>query len=255
MAINEHLLYLFFLILVRMTSMFMTAPVFSQRSMPARYKIGLGGLMAILLTPVIDTYQVDLVFDQLTVIMLVFKEILTGVSIGFTMSLLFAGIEFAGEYISMDMGISMAQAFDPTVSQNMSIIATLKNILALLIFLIIDGHHFLVEAVAYSYKVVAIGDWQLSSLGVDKLIRLSAQVFIIGIKVAAPIMVALFLTSVAMGIIARAVPQMNIFFVGFPIRIAVGFLFLSLGFPLFIYLFQKLLNNFEHDIIYLLKVL
>ena len=255
MVINEHLLYLFFLILVRATSMFMTAPVFSQRSMPARYKIGLGGLMAILLTPVVNAMHIDLVFDQLTAVVLVFKEILTGVSIGFTMSLLFAGVELAGEQISMDMGISMAQVFDPSVSHNMSVIATLKNTLAILIFLIIDGHHFLVQAVAYSYEVVSIGDWQLSSFAVEKIFRLSAQVFIIGIKVAAPIIVALFLTSVAMGIIARAVPQMNIFFVGFPIRIAVGFLFLSLGFPLFVFLFQKLLNNFEQDIIYLLKVL
>lgn len=255
MAITEHQIYLFFLILVRTTSMFMSAPAFSDRAIPARYKIGLGGLVSLLLLPVVDGPAIATSFNHLTAIILVLKEMLTGIIIGFALTMLFAGVEFAGEYVSLDMGFSLVQVYDPTFNQTFSIIARLKSILAILIFLIIDGHHFLLQAVVYSYEVIPVGGWQLSYLAVDKLMRISAQVFVIGIKIAAPAIVALFLTSVAMGIIARAVPQMNIFFVGIPVRIVVGLVFLALGFPLFVMLFHKLLTSFETDIVYLLQVL
>ncbi len=255
MTYTEHQIYLFFLILVRVSSMFMVAPVFSFRGVPVRLKVGLAGLMALLLFPVVDAGPVNLEFNHLTAVILVFQEIVTGLSIGFVMSLLFAGIEMAGEFISLDMGFTMAQIFDPNFNHTVSVIGRTKNVLAVLIFLIIDGHHFLIEAVAYSYRILPLGSWGITSLAVDKMIHLTAQVFVIGIKVAAPAVVALFLTTVTMGIVARAVPQMNIFFVGFPLRITVGLLFFGFGFPIFLYLFRVLLDVFQEDTLALLKVL
>ena len=251
--VTEQQIYLFFLLLVRATAMFASAPVFSDRAIPNMYKIGLGGLLAIIIFPIADAKNFDLNFNHISAVMLVFQEILTGVTIGFTISLLFAGVSFAGEYVGLDMGFTMAQVFDPTLNQTVSVIARLKNVAAILFFLILDGHHFLIQAVVYSYEVLPIGGWKISALGMEKLMMLTAQVFVIGIKVAAPVIVALFLTSVAMGIIARAVPQMNIFFVGFPIRIAAGLSFMAFGFPVFVYVFRVLLTQFQEDIIFLLK--
>nr|NIV03375.1 flagellar biosynthetic protein FliR [Calditrichia bacterium] len=203
MVFTEHQMLLFFLILVRMTSMVLSAPVFSSRGIPRMIKIGLSGLISLLLFPIVNSYDPQFAMNHLTVILLVFGEIFTGVMIGFSMRLLFAGVELAGEYIGVDMGFALAQVYDPNFNQQLSVIARLKNILAILIFLIIDGHHFLIEAVAYSYKVLPIGSWKLSSMAIDKFIQMSAQIFVIGIKIGAPALVALFLTSVAMGIIAR----------------------------------------------------
>lgn len=255
MAYTEHQIYLFFLILVRITSMFLSAPVFSFRGVPLRVKIGLGGLLALIIYPLVDATQPQLAFDHLTAVVVVFKEVLAGLSIGFTMRLLFAAVELAGEYISTDMGFSMVQMYDPTFNQMDSVIARLENILAVLIFLIIDGHHFLVEAVVYSFQLIHVGEWTLSGMAINRLIFVSSQIFAIGVKIAAPAIVALFLTSVAMGIIARAVPQMNIFFVGIPLRIGVGLFFLTLGFPIFIYLFHALIITFESHVTYLLQVM
>lgn len=254
MAFTEHQILLFFLILVRITSLFVSAPIFSYRGVPYKFKVGAAGLISLLIFPVVDSYPVNLELTHISILLIIFKEIFTGVIIGFGMGLLFAGIQLAGEYISMDMGFSMAQIFDPNFFQQVSVITRVKSILAILLFLILDGHHFLLEAVAYSYRLVPIGSWELSNLAVDKIVRMSAQMFVLGVKISSPALVALFLTSVTMGVIARTVPQMNIFFVGFPLRIFVGLVFLALGLPLFVYVFRNLLNVFQQDIIYLLQV-
>ncbi len=254
MAVTEHQILLFFLILVRITSMLVSAPFYSYRGVPSKFKIGLGGLVSLLLFPIVDSPEMKIDLTHVSALMLVFGEIITGILIGFGMNLLFAGIQLAGEYVSIDMGFSMAQIFDPNFFQQVSVITRLKTILAILLFLILDGHHFLLEAIVYSYRVVPIGSWQLSNLALNKLFHMSARMFVLGIKIASPALVALFLTSVAMGVIARTVPQMNIFFVGFPLRIFVGLLFLSFGLPLFVYVFRSLLNTFQQDIIYLLQV-
>lgn len=235
--------------------MMVSAPIFSDRGIPVRVKIGLAGIISILLFPLVDQQHPQIGFNHLTALGLIMGEMFTGILIGFGMGLLFAGIRLAGEYVGVDMGFSMAQVFDPTYSQNLSVITSFKGILAMLLFLILNGHHFLIEAVVYSYRFVPIGGWSLSNLAIEKLILMSTKMFLLGIKIAAPALVALFLTSVAMGVIARTVPQMNIFFVGFPLRIFVGLTFIALGLPLFVYVFRNVLMEFQKDILHLLKVL
>ncbi len=219
------------------------------------FKIGLGGLVSLLIFPVVEPQTPDIALDWLQVLVLMFTEMFTGVMIGFVLGFLFVGIEMAGEYIGLDMGFSMVQEIDPTFNQPLSVIARLKTNMAMLVFLLLDGHHYLIEALAYSYRTIPVGGWQLNSLAVQRIMRISAEVFIIGIKIAAPAVVTLFLTSVAMGIIARAVPQMNIFFVGIPLRMLAGFSALIFGMPLFIFVFQKLLEQFENNVNYILQVM
>ncbi len=255
MNFTEHQILLFSLILVRFTSMFASAPVFGIKGIPKILKIGLAGVLAMLVFPMVDKFTPEFELNFVNALILTVGEILTGLTIGMVFNFLFSGIELAGEYVGVDMGFSMAQEFDPMFQQQISVIARLKNILAMLFFVLIDGHHFLIEAVVYSFKLLPIGTWSMTSLGINKIIHISASVFVIGIKIAAPAMVTLFLTSVAMGITARAVPQMNIFFVGFPMRIAAGFMSLIVAFPLFFYVFKMLLNSFESDVMYLLKVM
>ncbi len=252
---TQHQILLFFLILVRMTALFMSAPVFSLMGIPVMFKIGLGGLTALLIYPMVDATAPELPLDWLLILVLMFQEIVTGVLIGFAISLLFAGIQLAGEYIGLDMGFAIAQEVDPTFRQPVSVIARFENNLAMLLFLLLEGHHYLIEAVVYSYRSIPVGGWHFPEPVLQRLLRLSADVFIVGMKIAAPAVVALFLTSVAMGIIARAVPQMNIFFVGIPIRVLVGFASLIFGMPLFVYVFSKLLTVFERNVSLILRAI
>lgn len=254
-SITEHQILLFFLMLVRFSGVFLSAPVFSFKGVPLIYKIGLAGLLAFILFPMVDRYTGEIPLNLISTLILVFQELMVGVSIGLVLIFVFAGVQLAGEYVGIDMGFYMAQEFDPSLNQQISVITNFKNLTAMLIFLLINGHHFLIEALAYSYRVVPVGEWHLTSLALHRIMRISAEVFIIGLKISAPAFVTLFLTSIAMSIIARALPQMNIFFVGFPLRIFMGFLSLIISMPLLFYVFSKLINSFETDVMNLLKVL
>lgn len=255
MNYTESQLMLFFLILIRFLAMLATAPVFSVRGIPNMWKIGIAGIFALLLFPSVERLTPGLELNLVNAVILAGGEVLTGITIGVIINFLISAVELAGEYISTDMGLSMAQEFDPMFNQQVSVIARMQNILAMLLFILIDGHHFLIEAVVASYRLLPIGTWSINEAAIQKIMHISASVFVIGIKIAAPAIVTLFLTSVAMGITARAVPQMNIFFVGFPLRIAAGFVALTMAIPLFFYVFKNLLNVFETDIMYLLKVM
>ncbi len=255
MNYTESQILLFFLILVRFLAMLATAPVFSIQGIPKIWKIGLAGLIALVVYPFVEQYTPELELTLVSALLLTAGEVLTGITIGVIINFLIAGVELAGEYVGVDMGLSMAQEFDPMFNQQISVIARMQNILAMLIFVLINGHHFLIEAVVYSFRTLPIGTWSIGALAIQKIMHISASVFVIGIKIAAPAIVTLFLTSVAMGITARAVPQMNIFFVGFPLRIAVGFLAIIMGMPMFLYVFKNLLTSFENDVLYLMQVM
>ena len=255
MNYTEAQILLFFLIMVRIASMLLAAPIYGENGIPLILKVGFAGLISLIIFPVVNVSTAELSLNIYSAVVLVLGEILSGVTIGMVIKFLFAGVELAGQYIGTDMGLAMATAFDPMFEQQVSVIARFKNILALLLFILIDGHHFLIEAVAHSFRLLPIGTWHISHLAIDKIMHASAQVFVLGVKIAAPAIVTLFLTSVAMGLTARAVPQMNIFFVGFPLRITVGFLSLTMAFPLFFYVFKKLLAVFESDTMYILQVM
>ncbi|RMG63746.1 MAG: flagellar type III secretion system protein FliR [Calditrichaeota bacterium] len=255
MTVTEHQILVFFLIWVRVSALFLSAPVFGTRGIPLLWKIGFSGLVGLLLYPVVEPTVPDIALEWWTVAVLVGREILAGVSIGLVLMLLFAAVVLAGEYIGMDMGFSMVQEFDPSFQSNISILGRFNNILAMLVFLLLDGHHLLLQAMALSYRTVPIGTWSLSQPAIHRIMAISGKIFAIGLQIAAPAVVTLFLTSVAMGIIARAVPQMNIFFVGFPLRIFAGLASLMLGLPLFLYVFKRLLEVFQSDVLYLLRVM
>ena len=127
--------------------------------------------------------------------------------------------------------------------------------LMLLLFLIINGHHFLLNALRSSFIVIPLGTANFTSLVTDQIIAMSTTIFKIALQIGGPILVALFLTSFVMGIIARTVPQMNIFIVGFPLKISVGMLMLGLSLPLFTYVFGKLMDEFEVSILKIIQVM
>ena len=161
------------------------------------------------------------------------------------------------------MGFGMANVIDPLSSLQVPLIAQFQYLLAALIFLCIDGHHWLLQAIAASFKVISFSEVLSSTNSVLLhpvkaavfLVEMFRDIFIIAIKISAPTMVALFLTSVALGILARAVPQINIFILGFPIKIAVGLLSLATSLPLFVYVLQGLFLNMREDISALLSVI
>jgi flagellar biosynthetic protein FliR len=178
-----------------------------------------------------------------TIVGIGLRELLTGVIVGFGFSLLFTGLQAAGELVGLQVGFALANMYDSNTERQVGVLGEFELLLGLLTFFAIDGHLLMLRAFFDSYKVVPLAGLQFTANGLDAIIRLSGAMFIIAIKVAAPVMAAIFLTEVALGIAARTVPQMNVFIVGFPLKIGVGLFMFASALPLFSSVFGKLLGQ------------
>ncbi len=255
-VLTPELIEAFILVLIRVSSIILMLPVFGDSVIPPQIKWGLSILVALLLFPTVKAGMPPLGNTEfLPLILKIAGEILIGVSIGFTARCIFAGIQLAGELTGMQMGFSMASVIDPSSSTQVSIVAEFQYMLSLLLFLAVNAHHLFIEAIAESYGIIGPLTVEHSGALLPVMVRLTQEVFVIAVKISAPIMAVLLFTNVAMGVMARTVPQMNVFIVSFPLQIAVGFLFLGLTIPIFSQLAQRLFFDLAGKISLLMRLL
>ena len=238
--------HIFLLILLRVSALLIVAPIFGHRLFLARAKVGLAVMVSMVIFPTVDRFDVPVGFLPYAVMMV--GEVIMGLVIGYAVLLLFIGIQFAGQLAGLQMGFGIVNVIDPASHDQVSIIGQFLNILAILLMLTLDGHHIILNGLMTSFDAVPLGGVVLKALVAHKMIALTAEVFVIAIKVSAPIMIALFLISTAMGVLARTVPQMNVFIVGFPVQLAVGMSVLMAALPLFQILIERALKLLERDV-------
>jgi len=236
------------LLIMRVGGILIVAPIFSHRSIPSILKIGLIILISLIILPTISATKTNLPPDMLGLSVVLAKEIAAGLAIGFTAQLLFIGVQFAGDLIGLQMGFGIVNVMDPNSEAQVPLIGQYQIVLATLIFLALDGHHMVLSAISSSLHAVPLGQVNFTGTTADLIIRGGVNTLAHGIKLGAPCIVTLFLLDVAMGVVARTVPQMNIFIVGFPLKIGGGLLMLSASLPLFAYVFAKLLGNLDTQI-------
>jgi flagellar biosynthetic protein FliR len=231
-AFTLHLefLRLFFLVFVRVVSVVGTLPVLDTRGVPGLFKAGLSLGMSAALVSVVPLSPPSL-SGWLPFGLAVAGEVLLGVLMGLSIRLLFTGIQMAGQLVGFQMGFAVANVFDPVTSAQVSLPAQAYNLFATLIFLTVNGHHQLLRALAESFRRLPPSAGLWADRTGEPLTALAGEMFSLSIRVGAPVLVALLLTSIALGIVARTVPQMNVYFVAMPVSIAVGLIFMALSFP------------------------
>lgn len=244
---------IFLLVFVRVTGIFVIAPVFSRNNIPNIMKIGFAFLISILIFNFVEVKNVS--FSEYQLIGLIIKELIIGILIGFVAYLFFSALYVAGQLIDMQVGFGMVNVFDPQQKTQVPITGNFLYIIAILIFLITNQHHILIKAVASSYKIVPIGTFILNNLLIDQMINVFTEIFVIGFKISSPILATIFLTNVLLGILARTMPQMNVFMLGMPLKIVVGIVTLIVMMPLFVSIFQYIFDNMYKEIFILLKVI
>jgi flagellar biosynthetic protein FliR len=183
------------------------------------------------------------------------KEIMVGLIIGFSINLVFYGFSFAGTFIGFDMGLAMAQVMNPVEKTNGNVVGQVIYFLALMIFFIIDGHHYIIRALSFSFQIIPLGEFKTNQVLFDLLIKYSASVFIIAVKIASPILVSFFLVHVAEGVLAKMIPQMQVFFVTQPLKIGIGFILLGSILPVYFYVIKNLLEEFEYKLYTLVRAM
>jgi len=242
------------LVFIRTSAILLSAPLFGSRDVPLQLKAGLSVILAMAVFPVVGFQEVYLA-DVSSLLSAMVGEILIGVIIGFTARLIFAAVQFAGQLVGFQMGFAIVNVIDPQTSAQVSIVAQLQNVLTILIFLAVNAHYWFILAIVKSFALVPPLNFCFTSPLMETIVGLSCDMFAIAAKIAAPIMAVLLFTSVALGLIARTVPQMNIFIVGFPLKIAIGLLGLGFSLPLFSYMLKNLFRSMGDDIIILMKLM
>jgi len=186
--------------------------------------------------------------------LLILGEALMGLTLGLCVHFIFAGIQTGGEVLGFQMGFSMVALADPLTGARISATSHLLYMVSMMMFLALDGHLFLLSALADSFRIVPIGGLAYNAPLVSTVLSLSADMFILAIKIAAPIMAALFLVELALALMGRAAPQMNLLTMGFPLKIAVGFFFLSMIFTLMSTKMEDLITDLHPMFIHLMQM-
>lgn len=215
-----------------------------MKGVPNHLKIGLAAILAFIAWSSIDT-ETAIALDGYYILMAI-KEIAVGISLGFTAALVLYTVQVAGAFIDFQMGFAIASVMDPQTGTQVPIIGHFKYILALFFLLAVNGHHLMLDGIMQSLLIFPVGtlDVGVESGSLAQFVTgLFTDMFLMALQIALPIVGALFLVDVALGILAKTVPQLNIFAVGFPLKIFVGFVLLMFSMPIFFYLLQTLFEK------------
>lgn len=243
----------FLLIFARITGIFSTAPIFGSRNVPVIIKAGLSLVLTCILFPLVFNERVTLPDSLLGYFFIVAGELLIGLIIGFAASLVFSAVQMAGQILDMQIGFGIVNVLDPQSGQQLPLIGNFKYILALLVFLATNSHHMLLAALFSSFKLIPVTGLMFQANVAEVIVDMVGGIFVIAMKISFPILLSILLTDVALGILARTMPQMNIFVVGVPIKIIVGLFVLTLALPFYIMFLEVVFSGMYKDIYRLLS--
>lgn len=246
--IDERTILAFVLVLSRLSGLFLAAPVFSQSRIPAMIKASLVLMLTLVLMPLAGPVRGPDP-DLGTLVLWLGREIMVGAIIGLGATFLLAAVGTAGQMVGFQMGLTYAGAVDPQFNTQMSPVAEMQSLMALMLFLLVEGHHQLLRALTLSFRLIPPGTFELTEGRLHHLVAASGGLFVIALQIAAPVFVLLLLTDVAMGLMTRFIPQMNIFVVGAPLKIGVGLAMLALTAPLVGGLLTTLFTNLDERLL------
>ncbi len=228
--------------LTRILGLIMVAPVFGHRAVPGRVKIGLGVFIALIIAPALPPMP-DVGLGSWHGLFILVQQLLIGVAIGFIMRIVFAAVEAAGEIVGLQMGLGFASFFDPQSAGQTLVLARFFNMLAALVFLAVNAHLLLLGVLVESFQTLPISTQPLSAAGFFNVAAFGSTVFAVGLQLALPLITILLMTNLALGILTRSAPQLNIFAIGFPITLGVGLIVLDLTLPFFAPQLEQMIQN------------
>ncbi|WP_338834463.1 Flagellar biosynthetic protein FliR [Moorella humiferrea] len=241
----------FLLVLVRSTSFFITAPFLGVRSVPAPLKAALGVLVAFLLFPTLPGDYAA--YSGGAFALAVVNEALAGLALGYLASLIFSAVQVAGQLLDLNMGLGMANLLDPQNASSTTVLGQFFNILALLLFFQMDGHHTVLLALQESFRLLPLGGVGFDGSIILAVVRLFSGMFSLAVRIAAPVIAVLFIADLTLSLIARTVPQLNVFILGFPLKIGLGLLILIAVLPMLATVCANLFSQMEHDLALILR--
>lgn len=227
--------------LTRILGVIATAPIFSHSAIPTRVKLGLGVMLTLIIVPTLPPLPQFEIFSFQGLFILI-QQLIIGLAIGFSMRLVFSAVEMTGQLIGMSMGLGFASFYDPQTQGQSTAVNQFLVLLTMLIFLSMDGHLMMVIAMANSFVSMPIS---LTGSGINpmKIAMWGETIFSSGLLLALPSVAALLMTNMALGILTRTAPQLNLFGIGFPVTLSMGFVVLALSLPAMLRPMERLIEQ------------
>lgn len=229
---------------VRIVLIFRQAPILGSNHMKNQVKIGLAALLSLVAFPhlkVPDNFPTE----PRGYILCILSQVGVGLAIGFVSYLVMAAAQFGGEMMDIQMGLSAAATMDPSSGGTSKLIMRLNFYFAMLLYLTTNGHHEFLRALYKSFDIIPVTTFNVNGALIELFIDHTRDIFVIGLQIASPPIAALFITQIAMGLVSKVAPQMNVFMLSFPANIGVGMMMLSVGLPV---IQNLLINQFQLNI-------
>ncbi len=246
----------FLLVLTRTSGIFLISPFFGALTIPIQFRAAASIAIAILIFPVITKSSVIIVPENMFLFALtVMKEFVIGWMIGFIAYVTMSAINMAGKIMDLQIGFAVAQTMDPTSGQQMPLIGNYLYNLSVIYLLAVNGHHIILTALVESFRVLPFDSIVWNPSLADFMIDSTAGVFLTGMKIAMPVTFTILITNVGMGILARTMPQMNIFVIGIPMHLMTGMLMLAMVMPFYVLFLDVMFNGMYSDISTAIKLI
>lgn len=216
--------------LTRVLGLIATAPLFGNLSVPMRLKVALGVMISLVIAPGVPAVPAA---DPMSLagLAILAQQLVIGLAMGFAMRIVFSAAEMAGEITGLTMGFGFATFFDPQTRARTSVIAQFLSLLTLMIFLALNVHLMMLSSLAHSFVTLPISAQPMGTAGFLQLANWGGLIFSSGVQLALPMIAALLITNIALGVLTRAAPQLNLFGIGFPVTVGAGFIVVGLVLP------------------------
>ncbi len=241
----------FFLTFTRIMATIIHVPVLAGRSVPNPIKIGLGLILAIFMTPLNFTGFGRAGLDLISFAAAIAKEILIGTLIGYAAILAFGALSIAGNLIGLGSGFAAAQILNPALEEQGTPLDQILVVTSFLIFLVINGHHSFLIGLQKTFEVLPINS-SLPAVVQEPLLQLTASIIKIGVQLAFPLLATLLLADLALGLLARVAPQIQVFFLGIPLKIGLSIFALGVAMPSLLPLIRTIFNNIAPQMLLLI---
>jgi flagellar biosynthetic protein FliR len=242
----------YLLVLLRISIFLFMLPFYSSTVFPDRLKMGFALVVSLLLYPVVDVDITRFPMNAVSTGLLILAEAIIGITLGLCIRMFFASVQLAGQIIGFQMGYAMINVVDPQSGGNVSIMDQLGYWVCIIVFLLLNGHHIIFLAAIDSFKIVPVGFFMMHEAIPEKVIEIGAQLFLLSVKIGAPVIVSLAFVSVAFGLIAKFSPQMNVMIVAFPLQIVTGLILFGLVFQIIVIVTQVYVSDLKGLLMYFL---
>lgn len=224
----------FLLTFVRISAAIAPMPLFGAPGVPSQTKIGLALLLSLMVLPLTAEPANPVSSNLLVLASMIGSEVLVGLAIGIAVSMVFQALEMSAQVVGVQMGFSIGEVFDPMTGGRVTTVEQFYRIVATLVFFAVNGHYLVIGGLLRTFDVVPAGTADLSLIAGDRVLPFFISLFVVAIRVSLPVVGALLMTDLALALVGRTVPQMNVLVVGFPIKIGVGMLVLVVSMPLMV---------------------